>query len=158
MVKNKLSNENQELVIKCFEEALVNRGCLKFPIHKAIDLAVYTYVDVDDKKEIEITPRYSTRIEDAWKLIERLRQKGKHCCIDISSDYNYTWTIKVTESARTNPHHLPTVLYDGEAQLPLAICISILRLHGHDYLDWLSPKSKRELWKEQEELRKNGTF
>ncbi len=62
--------------IECNEESLF---WSEDPVHKMI-------------------PRFSTDDEVAFKLLCHMRKSGNFCCINISSDYHYTWDISATLS------------------------------------------------------------
>lgn len=85
-----------------------------------------------------LVPRYSSEITAAWDVWERLRQSGKWCCLDITSDYDYCWRVSLTPSEvdpeqkkRANTKlHRPIVVVDGEESAPRAICLAALKAVG----------------------------
>jgi hypothetical protein len=68
---------------------------------------------------------YSENITAAMGLFDYLRNTGKYCCLEIYSDYNYCWKVSLTKS-ELNEEHKPTIVVDGEENLPLAICKAAL--------------------------------
>lgn len=71
-------------------------------------------------------PAYSTDLAAAMAVWQHLRDSGRWCCLDIGSDYNFCWTLKLTPAPPVpEPEgwkHEPAVIVDGEESLPLAIC------------------------------------
>lgn len=78
-------------------------------------------------------PPYSTSIPHAMEVFERLRQSGKWCCLEISSDYHYAWDVMLTrgyvdeDDDRKNPDHKPQIVEHGYENLAHAICAAALR-------------------------------
>jgi hypothetical protein len=71
-------------------------------------------------------PRYSSSIEAAMRVIDKLRQSGEWCCIEIKSDYHYVWWVALTPAEGSgNGPHKPTVARQDES-LPVAICRAAL--------------------------------
>jgi len=87
-------------------------------------------------------PVYSTHLTDAMEVFEKLRQSGKWCCLNISSDYHYLWGVSLTESKMDDEgnelleirslsvgeiavRHQPTIALERES-LPHAICLVAL--------------------------------
>lgn len=78
-------------------------------------------------------PHYSTNLQRAWEIIEKLRPE--YCCITIYSDHDYCWRVSLTP-AQDYAHlekpygHTPVAVVDGEESLPLAICLAALEAKG----------------------------
>ena len=66
-------------------------------------------------------------IEDAFEIIDIIRNSGNYCCITISSDYNFRWSVSFVESELYQSKHKVTVSVDSSS-LPLAICNAALQL------------------------------
>jgi hypothetical protein len=69
---------------------------------------------------------YSSSIEAAMQVLDKLRHSGEWCCIEIKSDYHYVWWVALTPAERhsTDPHK-PTIAVSGEV-LPTVICLVAL--------------------------------
>lgn len=74
-------------------------------------------------------PRYSTDIAAAWQVWETLRQSGRWCCLELSSDYDICWTAQLTPAeTREGAPHVPTVVIDDAAYTAAeTICHAALR-------------------------------
>lgn len=55
----------------------------------------------------------------AFGMIERWRNSGKYCCININSDYNYCWRIEIFE--HLSKRHEPVYIVDGEKDFYTAV-------------------------------------
>lgn len=42
---------------------------------------------------------------ESQEMLYKLRQSGRYCCIDISSDYHYVWYVNLTRSHEENSKH-----------------------------------------------------
>ena len=73
---------------------------------------------------------YSTDMNYAWQVFDKLRDSGKYCCLDLSSDYNYIYDfdLKLSE-LEGNLNHKTTVHTNGRDPAIL-ICIVALMSIG----------------------------
>jgi hypothetical protein len=69
---------------------------------------------------LNYVPHYSTDTAAAMKLIEKMRQSGEWCCIDLHADFNYVWKVSFTRAEPYNEDHVVTA-FAVEDSLPLAI-------------------------------------
>jgi len=75
-------------------------------------------------------PLYSTSIVQAMEVFQKLRESGKWCCLNISSDYHYIYDVTlIAEDRHKNAKHEPTIRASSE-ELPRAICLAALRAVG----------------------------
>lgn len=78
------------------------------------------------KQCLRIVPSYSTRDSDALLVWNKLRESGKWCCLDIGSDHDICYTIKLTPF-NLQREHTPTVIIDvGDNSLAYNICLAAL--------------------------------
>ncbi len=54
-------------------------------------------------------------IIEAFNIIEKWRNSGNFCCIDIKSDYNFCWRIELTRAGSCR--HEPSYVIDGVEDL-----------------------------------------
>jgi len=54
-----------------------------------------------------------------FEIIEKWRNSGKYCCINIKSDYNYCWRIEILE--HLSERHEPAYIVDGFEDLYEAV-------------------------------------
>ena len=73
----------------------------------------------------KIIPRYSERAEAAKQILEKIRQSGEFCCINIHSDHNYVWKVSLTRVESQNPAHGVAASATNES-LETAICRAAL--------------------------------
>lgn len=66
----------------------------------------------------------------AFQVVEKLRQSGEYCCIDIHSDHNYSWSVSM-KLATDGIKHDPIARTSDES-LPLAISLAALRAVGEE--------------------------
>lgn len=80
-------------------------------------------------------PHYSTDIAEAMKVWQKLRGSGKFCCLNICSDYHYTYDIILTEASdhggAATDDHAGKIVASGE-DLPFVICLAALKAIGGD--------------------------
>lgn len=79
-----------------------------------------------------LSPKYSTNITEAMKIIDKLRNSGEFCCLKMDSDYHYLWTVSLTYSEDLRPNgrgsnsvHTTDIIINHES-LPMAICLAAL--------------------------------
>jgi hypothetical protein len=81
----------------------------------------------DPKTGIRALPLFSTSNLAVMDLYMELRKGGDFCCIDISSDYDYCFDVKVKLAndilCPRNPAHIPEVVVTRES-LPLAMSLA----------------------------------
>ena len=73
-------------------------------------------------------PEYSTEIEHAWKVFEKLRESGDFCCLWIKSDYNYVYDV--TWVYENNDDHAEQSIGYSVESAPLAICLTALKIYN----------------------------
>jgi hypothetical protein len=74
---------------------------------------------------------YSTDLLAAMTVFDKLRNSDKYCCLTIYSDYHYCWKIALTKAhdlhyKEPDYKHEPSVVVDGQDELPEAICLAAL--------------------------------
>jgi hypothetical protein len=71
---------------------------------------------------------YSGNITSAMEVFEVLRNSGKWCCLDISSDHHYVWDIRLIKAhiEGSNDYHKPCVSVCDE-DLAMAICRAAIK-------------------------------
>lgn len=67
--------------------------------------------------------RYCASIIPAMEVMEKLRESGKFCCLNMQSDYHYMWDVTLTRASLT-PHEISIIATDES--LPMAICLAAL--------------------------------
>lgn len=66
----------------------------------------------------------SLSIEAAMQVLQKLRDSGEWCCLDIHSNYNHEWRVTLTRGTNDeNDPHQPAVNVADES-LPRAICLA----------------------------------
>jgi|SRR5579863_4660353 len=68
---------------------------------------------------------FATDIRAAWKVIEKLRNSGKWCCVEVASDYHYTYIVNLRKTE--DPEHKPDIHVDADTA-PMAICLAALKV------------------------------
>ena len=75
-------------------------------------------------------------IKEAWNLFELIRHSGMFCCLEILSDYYYTYGIKLTEmyvrpgqenirDEKAASLHKPTFVLDvPDVEIPILIAVT----------------------------------
>lgn len=91
-------------------------------------------------------PKYSTDLVQAMKVFDVLRESHKWCCLTMTSDYCYSWIVKLTPAFHRRlkdgvdvesqlydaDNHKPTVVAEDES-LPRAICIVALKSIDYEF-------------------------
>ncbi len=76
-------------------------------------------------------PRYSQNDSHAFKLLKKFRDAGDCCCLNIGSDYNYLWSIKLTLGYGLDKdeedEHKPFLSLESES-FALIVCNAILEV------------------------------
>jgi hypothetical protein len=94
----------------------------------------------DDAGEMILSngvPCYSTDITAAMEVFNHIRDSGKFCCLQILSDFNHNWEIRLAQEIETTePPHTYKLYASGES-LPRVICEAALRIYGK------TPKTKK---------------
>ena len=72
---------------------------------------------------------YSTDMNHAWQVLNKLRDSGKYCCLDLSSDYNYIYDfdLKLSE-LEGNLNHKTTVHTNGRDPAVLICIIALMSI------------------------------
>ena len=74
--------------------------------------------------------RYTESLDAVLPGLEKVRQSGKWCCINIHSDHHYLW--EVTLIPHDSPDHRPTITVQTEdhKELPLIVAKALLLASG----------------------------
>ena len=86
-------------------------------------------------EECGTLPLYSTSIEAAWEIVEKLRQK--YCCIKVYSDHAYIYECTTVKDP-DDDHDAP-IIFDQAETAPLAICLAALKA-----MEWQGPIEPEE--------------
>lgn len=75
---------------------------------------------------------YSTSIEAAWQVVEKLRKS--HCCLTLKSDFDHVWECYAIKDEDDPEHHSDVIvdykIYEKAETAPLAICLAALKAVG----------------------------
>ena len=81
-------------------------------------------IEIDDLINQHYGIKRATRtIGQAMEVFQKLREGGKWCCLDISSDFHYCWLVKLTRFEIDK--HEPEITVSSH-DLKLAICFAAL--------------------------------
>lgn len=79
-------------------------------------------------------PRYSVKIDDSWKVVEKLRKT--HCCLTLKSEYDFVWECYAIQDHNDSEHNSEVIrrykIYAMADTAPHAICIAALKAVGID--------------------------
>lgn len=100
---------------------------IKYKAGRELDkLIAKKFLNLDENVSV---PFFSTNDADALNLWKKLRASGEWCCLEISSDYDFIWTVNLIPGHKLDPNddecHTTIGWIDSES-LAEAICNMVL--------------------------------
>mgnify|MGYP001581377755 CR=1 FL=1 len=108
---------NNKAVVSMKKEMPEKERVLQLKPHQLNNAIIKLYPQLGGTKP-------ARHIGDAMAVFEMLRESGEWCCLSISSDYCYRWTIHLTKSGKLG--HEPVIHVASEEGLAPTICRAVL--------------------------------